>query len=168
MKVKDYDTMQMLEKSEDKIIKMKFVNTTYVFIISMTLVSFIKLIKERYDRDMHIKTLVHVATEKKICDIEKHFEIMILQFNLTEYVKYETTVDSRNEIKNATSINSRSSTTIVKMTVSNEMLNETSNKKIEMLNNQTSKKHEMLNDQTSTKEKEMKKTSQSIINNESI
>jgi hypothetical protein len=47
------------------------------------------------------------------------------------------------------------------------MLNETSNKKIEMLNNQTSKKHEMLIDQTS-KEKEMKKTSQFIINNESI
>jgi hypothetical protein len=135
-------------------------------------VSSIKLIKEEYDRDMHTKILVHVATEKKICDIEKHFEIMILEYNLiqlTEYVKYETTVDLRNEMKNAISINLRSSIAIVKMTISkiNKMLNETSNKKIEMLNNQTSKKHEMLIDQTS-KEKEMKKTSQSIINNESI
>jgi hypothetical protein len=148
MKVKNYDTMQVLEKlrNEDKIIKMKFANIAYVSITSMTLMSSIKLIKEEYDKDMHIKIFVHVATEKKICDIKKHFEIMILEYNFT------------NE-----------STTIVKMTISriNEMLNETSNKKIEMLNNQTSKKHEMLNDQAS-KEKEMKKTSQSITNNESI
>jgi hypothetical protein len=144
--------MQVLETSEDKIIKMKFANTTYVFITSMTLMSFIKLIKEGYDRDMHTKILVHVATEKKICDIEKHFGIMIFEYNsisiqLTKHVKYETTVDPRNEMKNAASINPRSSTTTVEMTVS---------KKIEMLNNQTSK------------EKEMKKTSQSIINSESV
>jgi hypothetical protein len=105
--------MQMIEKlrDEDKIIKMKFVNTTYVFIINMTLVSFIKLIKEEYDRDMHTKTLVHVATEKKVCDIEKHFEVMILEFNFT------------NE-----------STTTVKMTASkiNEMLNNQALKEKEM------------------------------------
>jgi hypothetical protein len=65
MKVKDYDTMQVLEKLKDKVIKMKFDNTAYVLITSMTLVSFTKLIKEGYDRDMHTKTLVHVATEKK-------------------------------------------------------------------------------------------------------
>jgi hypothetical protein len=70
----------------------------------MTLMSFIKFIEERYDRDMHIKTLVHVVIEKKICDIEKHFEVMTLQFNLTEYVKYETTVDFRNEMKNVSEV----------------------------------------------------------------
>ncbi len=58
MKMKRYDIMQILEKSEDKIIKMKFANIAYVFIISMTLMSFIKLIKERYDRDMYTKTFV--------------------------------------------------------------------------------------------------------------
>jgi hypothetical protein len=113
MKMKDYDTMQVLEKlkDEDKIIKMKFVNTAYVLIISMTLVSFIKLIKEEYDRDMHTKTLVHVATEKKICDIEEHFEVMTLEYNLI------------NE-----------STATVKMTTPtiNEMLNDQTSKEKEM------------------------------------
>jgi hypothetical protein len=66
MKVEGYGTMQVLGKSGDKIIKMKFANTTYVLITSITLVSFIKLIKEGYDRDMHTKTLVHVATGKKV------------------------------------------------------------------------------------------------------
>jgi hypothetical protein len=137
--------MQVLEKSENKTIKMKFANTAYVLITSMTLVSFIKLIKEEYDKDMHTKTFVHVATGTKICDIEKYFEVMILEFNLI------------NE-----------STATVKKTAKNEMLNETPNKKIEMLNNQTSKKHEMLIDQAPTKEKEMKKTPQPITNSESI
>ncbi len=82
MKMKNYDIMQMLDKLIDKIIKMKFANIVYVLITSMTLVSFIKLIKEEYDRDMHIKILVHVATEKKVCDIEKHFGVMILDYNL--------------------------------------------------------------------------------------
>jgi hypothetical protein len=82
MKIEDYDTMQVLEKSEDKIIKMKFANTAYVPTTSMTLVSSTKLIKEGYDRDMHTKTLVHVTTEQKICDIEEHFEIMTLEYNL--------------------------------------------------------------------------------------
>jgi hypothetical protein len=74
--------MQVLEKSGNKIIKMKFANIAYVLITTMTLVSFIKLIKEEYDRDMHTKTLVHVATEKKICDIEEHFGVMILEYNV--------------------------------------------------------------------------------------
>ncbi len=131
----------MLEKlrDKDKIIKIEFANTAYCFITSMTLVSSIKLIKEEYDRDMHIKTLVHVATGNKVCDVEKHFGVMILEHNpisiqLTEYVKYGATVDSRNEMKNAGSINLRS-TAIVKMTAPkiNKVLNETSNKKHEML-----------------------------------
>jgi hypothetical protein len=81
MKVEGYDTMQVLGKSGDKIIKMKFANTAYVPTTSMTLVSSTKLIKEGYDRDMHTKTLVHVATGKKVCDIEKHFGVMTLEFN---------------------------------------------------------------------------------------
>jgi hypothetical protein len=97
MKMKNYDTMQMLEKSENKIIKMKFANTAYVLITSMTFVSFTKLIKEEYNRDMHTKTLVHVATDTKICDIEKHFEIMIFEFNLinesTTIVKKTTLIE---------------------------------------------------------------------------
>jgi hypothetical protein len=83
MKVKEYESMLMQSKldNSDKIIKMKFANTAYVLIISMTLVSFIKLIKERYDRDMYTKTLVHVATDRKVCDIEEYFGVMTLEFN---------------------------------------------------------------------------------------
>jgi hypothetical protein len=86
MKMKGYGTMQVLGKLRDgdKIIKIEFVNTAYVLITSMTLVSFTKLIREGYDRDMHTKTLVHVATGKKVCDIEEHFEVMILEYNLTK------------------------------------------------------------------------------------
>jgi hypothetical protein len=142
MKVKGYDTMQVLEKLTDKIIKMKFANIVYVLITSMTLVSSTKLIKEGYDRDMHTKTLVHVATEKKICDIKKHFGVMIL-----EYVKNKTSNDLTNE-----------STAIVEMTIP---------KINEMLNNQASEKHEVLNNQAS-EEKEEEKTSQSITISESI
>jgi hypothetical protein len=124
MKVKGYGTMQVLGKSENKIIKMKFANIAYVLITSMTLVSSTKLIKEGYDRDMHIKILVHVATDKKVCDIEKHFGIMIFEYNFINVI--------------------HESTTIVEKTASNEVLNnETSNKKIEMLIDQTSKEKEV-------------------------
>ncbi len=172
MKVEGYGTMQVLGKSGDKTIKMEFVNTAYVPITSMTLVSSTKLIKEGYDRDMHTKTLVHVATGKKVCDIEEHFGVMTLEYNSipiqpTEYVEYGATVDPRNEMENAASIDLRSSTATVEMTVPkiNEVLNETPNKKIEMLNNQASKKHEVLIDQAP---KEVEKTPQSITNSESI
>ncbi len=150
MKMEGYGTMQVLEKSGDKIIKMKFANTAYVPTTSMTLVSSTKLIKEGYDRDMHTKTLVHVATDTKVCDIEEHFEIMTLEY-----------------VENAAPINPRSSTTTVEMTAPNEVLNEASNKKIKVLNNQTSKKHEMLNNQA-PKEKEVEKTPQPITNSESV
>jgi hypothetical protein len=115
MKMKRYGTMQVLGKSGDKIIKMEFVNTAYVLTTSMTLVSSTKLIKEGYDRDMHTKILVHVATGKKVCNIEKHFGVIILEYNLT-----------------------KGSTATVKMTTPkiNEVLNETSDKNIEVLNNQ--------------------------------
>jgi hypothetical protein len=147
MKVEGYGTMQVLEKLGDKQIRMKFANTAYVLITRMTLVFSTKLIKEGYDRDMHTKTLVHVVTEKKVCDIEKHFGVMTLEYNLI------------NE-----------STAIVEMTAPkiNEVLNETSNKKIEVLNNQASKEKEVLNNQAPTKEKEVEKTPQFITNSESI
>jgi hypothetical protein len=96
--------MQVLEKLKDgdKIIKMEFVNTAYVLTTSMTLVSSIKLIKERYDRDMHTKTLVHVATGKKVCDIEEHFEVMTLEYNLTNEstATVEMTAPKINEMLN--------------------------------------------------------------------
>ncbi len=92
----------MLNKLIGKIIEKQFDHIAYVSITSMTLVLSIKLIKEEYNRDIHTKIFVHVATEKKICDIEKHFGIMII-----EYIKNKTSNKLTNE-----------STTIVKMTAS--------------------------------------------------
>jgi hypothetical protein len=91
---------------------MEFANIAYVSITSMTLVSSIKLIKEGYDRDLHTKTLVHVATGKKVCDIEKHFGVMTLEFNL---------------------INESTATVEKTVPQKNEVLNQTPNKKIEVL-----------------------------------
>jgi hypothetical protein len=67
MKMKRYKTILIQNKlvNNDKIIKMKFANIAFILIINMTLVLFIKLVKEEYDKDMHTKILVHVATEKK-------------------------------------------------------------------------------------------------------
>jgi hypothetical protein len=103
---------------------------------------------------MHTKTLVHVATEKKVCDIEEHFGIMIL-----EYVKNMTSINLINE-----------STATVEMTTPkiNEMLNKTSNKKIEMLNDQASKEKEMLIDQTPKNQKREEKMPCSTTISESI
>ncbi len=132
---------------------MEFVNTAYVPTTSMTLVSFTKLIKEGYDRDMHTKTLVHVATGKKVCDIEEHFGVMTLEYNpipiqLTEYVEYEAIVDLRNKMENKTSNNpTNGSTAIVELTAPEI---------IEVLNNQA------------PKEKEVEKTPQLTTNSESI
>jgi hypothetical protein len=33
---------------------------------------------------MHTKTLVHIATGKKVCDIEEHFGVMTLEYNPTK------------------------------------------------------------------------------------
>jgi hypothetical protein len=107
--------MLIQNKLDNKIIKMKFDNTIYVLTTNMTFMSSIKLIKQKYDRDMYTKILVHVAIDKKICDIKKYFEMMIL-----EYVKYETSI-SRNAI--------------VTKSVSNDQKNE-------MLIDQASKKKE--------------------------
>ncbi len=147
MKIEGYGTMQVLGKLRDgdKIIKMEFANTAYVPTTSMTLVSSTKLIKEGYDRDMHTKTFVHVATGKKVCDIEEHFGVMTLEYNPiqpTEYVKYGATVDPRNEMENTAPINPRSSTATVEMTAPkiNEVLNNQAPiKKIEVLIDQAPK-----------------------------
>jgi hypothetical protein len=64
---------------------------------------------------MHTKILVHVATDQKICDIKRHFEIMI-----SEYVKNATSI-----FRNA----------IVTKSVTNEMLNDQASKKKKEMKN---------------------------------
>jgi hypothetical protein len=41
-----------------------------------------KLEKEEFDRDSFIKTLIHLKTSKQICEIQKRFEMQLLEYNL--------------------------------------------------------------------------------------
>jgi hypothetical protein len=41
-----------------------------------------KLEKEEFDRDSFIKTLIHLKTNKQVCDIQKRFEMQLLEYNL--------------------------------------------------------------------------------------
>jgi predicted Holliday junction resolvase-like endonuclease len=139
--------MQVLEKSENKIKKMKFANTAYVLIISMTLVSSIKFIKEEYDRDMHIKTFVHVAIDKKMCDIEEHFGIMTLEFNLIN--ESTTTVKMTTPNKKIEMLNNQASTkekemkkTSQSITNSEQITHEKSDKEHIMKLNQSDEKQQ--------------------------
>lgn len=81
--VKEYDIMLMLGKLKDSknAVRMKFDKTSWVSITNVALISSVKLIKQGFNRDMHTKTLTNVATDKKICNIEEHFEIITLKYN---------------------------------------------------------------------------------------
>ncbi len=59
IKMKRFKTMMIQSMLDDKIkiIKIKFANTAYVSTTNMTLVSSVKLIKQGFDRNMHIKPL---------------------------------------------------------------------------------------------------------------
>jgi hypothetical protein len=41
-----------------------------------------KLENEKFDRDSFIKTLIHLKTNKQICEIQKLFKVQLLEFNL--------------------------------------------------------------------------------------
>jgi hypothetical protein len=40
-----------------------------------------KLEKEEFDRDSFIKTLIHLKTDKQVCEIQKRFEVQLLEYN---------------------------------------------------------------------------------------
>jgi hypothetical protein len=41
-----------------------------------------KLEKENFDRDSHIKILIHLKTDKQVCEIQKRFEVQLLEYTL--------------------------------------------------------------------------------------
>jgi hypothetical protein len=140
--------MMVQDKLGDKIIKMKFDNTAYVSTTNMTLVSSVKLIKQGYDRDMHTKTLVNIAIDQKVCDIEEKFGVMLLEYNpipiqFTSDVEYGAPI-TRNAI--------------VAKSATNEVLNEASN----------DQKNEMLIDQAPKEKEEMENPSRPTTNSEQI
>jgi hypothetical protein len=40
-----------------------------------------KLEKEEFNRDSFIKTLIHLKTNKQICETQKRFEVQLLEYN---------------------------------------------------------------------------------------
>ncbi len=61
---------------------MTFKRTTYIPICFVTLVSTSKLEKEKFDRDHRTKILINAKTDEQICEIQKRFEVHLLEYNL--------------------------------------------------------------------------------------
>ncbi len=61
---------------------MTFKKTAYISICFVTLMSTSKLEKKEFDRDHRIKTLINIKTNEQICEIQKRFEMHLLEYNL--------------------------------------------------------------------------------------
>ncbi len=81
MLVKGYEAMKVYEKLGHKTKRMTFVKTTWISSCKMTLVFASNLRELEYDRNLISKTLVHVATRKQMCQIERRFEEYLLEYN---------------------------------------------------------------------------------------
>jgi hypothetical protein len=51
--------------------------------------------KVNYDRDMYSKKLIQKSFRKQVCDIQKHYEMFLLQYNLIDEEN-----DEKDRIKN--------------------------------------------------------------------
>jgi hypothetical protein len=81
MLAKGYETMEVYGKLGHKTKRMTFAKTAWIPSCKMTLVSAFNLRELGYDRDPISKTLVHVATRKQMCQIERRFEEYLLEYN---------------------------------------------------------------------------------------
>jgi hypothetical protein len=99
MNVFDYKTMIINDKLSNKIVKLKFANTIWISSINVILISFTRLIKKKYDRDFHINTFVHIKTNKKVCEISMHCNVLLLKYN---FIKYVNSIQSRKFITTKT------------------------------------------------------------------
>jgi hypothetical protein len=45
-------------------------------------VSASKLEKEKFDRDHRTKILINIKTDEQVCEIQKRFEVHLLEYNL--------------------------------------------------------------------------------------
>ncbi len=82
MQIKKYEIRRIWEQLKGKKIEMTFKETTYIFICSVILVSQNKLEKEKFDRDSHTKTLIHLKTDMQVCEIQRRFGMQLLEYTL--------------------------------------------------------------------------------------
>jgi hypothetical protein len=101
MNVIDYETMIVNDKLSNKIVKLKFANTTWILSTVVILISSTRFIKKDYDRDLHTNILMHMKSDTKVCEISMHCNVLLLKFNL---------ISQEDLNKHANSIQSRKST----------------------------------------------------------
>jgi murein L,D-transpeptidase YafK len=80
MQIERYEIMRVWRQLKNKTIEMTFKETAYISTCSVTLVSQSKLEKEKFDRDSHTKTLIHLKTDMQVCEIQKRFEVQLLEY----------------------------------------------------------------------------------------
>ncbi len=81
MQIEKYEIMLVWKQLKDKKIEMTFKKTAYISICFVILVFQSKLEKEEFNRDSFIKTLIHLKTNKQICETQKRFEVQLLEYN---------------------------------------------------------------------------------------
>jgi hypothetical protein len=87
MLAEGYGTMRVNGKLGDKAIRMDFAKTAWVPTTNMTLVSVNKLKKEGYIWDMNQNALIQQKDGKKVCNIEEHYGLPTIEFNLVSTKK---------------------------------------------------------------------------------
>jgi hypothetical protein len=87
MLAEGYGTMRVNGKLGDKAIRMDFAKTAWVPTTNMTLVSVNKLKKEGYIWDMNQNVLIQQKDGKKVCNIEEHYGLPTIEFNLVPIKK---------------------------------------------------------------------------------
>jgi hypothetical protein len=59
-----------------------------------------KLKKEKFNQDSHTKILIYLKTDKQICEIQKRFEVQLLEYNLISK-NNQTIIDKNDEMINS-------------------------------------------------------------------
>ncbi len=81
MKIAKYKTMLINDRLNEKDVLLKFYQTIYISINTITLMSQSKLANQKFDRDSYFKILNQLKTNKQICEIMRRYEILFLKFN---------------------------------------------------------------------------------------
>ncbi len=81
MNVVDYETMIVNDKLSNKIVKLKFANTTWISSTDVILILSTRLIKKSYDRDSHTNIFMHMKTKTKVCEIRMQCNVLLLKYN---------------------------------------------------------------------------------------
>jgi hypothetical protein len=94
MQIKRYEIMLVRIKLKDKDVKLVFEKTTFISSVIVTLVFQSKLENEKFDRDYRTKILINTKNDKQVCEIQKRFEMQLLEYTLISRDDHRT---SRND-----------------------------------------------------------------------